>query len=435
MADITTASPTDSLRALSTVLLPVVAKGPIARRPRAVGLAERFGADQRAVEEMQRLRARYGPGPLRLRLPGRELALVLEPGDVHRVLNGSPEPFAPATSEKRGALNHFQPEGVLASSTEARADRRPLNEAALETGQTVHRHADAMTAAVEEEVDALLGHVSFTGALHWDAFAVTWWRIVRRVVLGHSARDDEQVTDDLQRLRRDANLAYLRPRRTRRRERFLRQLDAHVERAEPGSLVEMLAATGATPGEERHQQVPQWLFAFDAAAWASVRALALLAAHPSTAEQVRAELDHAPDLPLLRATVLESLRLWPTTPLILRETTQVTTWEAGTLDPGTSVVLFAPYFHRNDQRLAEAHRFAPELWLRERTDEEWPLVPFSGGPGMCPGRDVVLLVASLVLGRLLQRHGYAVQDGGLHPDRPLPGTLDMFRLRFTPAPA
>src|SRR5699024_6853467 len=98
-----------------------------------------------------------------------------------------------------------------------------------------------------------------------------------------------------------------------------------------------------------------------------------------------------PDLPQLRAVMLESLRLWPTTPMILREARETTVWRNGTLDAGTSVLIFAPFFHRDDEALPGAHRSAPELWLEDRDDTNWPLVSFSGGAGFCPGRNVVLL--------------------------------------------
>lgn len=178
----------------------------------------------------------------------------------------------------------------------------------------------------------------------------------------------------------------------------------------------MIAAIPAPP--ETEQQVPQWLFAFDAATWAGFRALGLLAAQPGAVDRARDELRGLPDLPFLRATVLESVRLWPTTPAILRDTTQDTEWEGGTLPAGASVLIFASYFHRDETRLPEAHRFAPELWLRERTDQDWPLVPFSGGPGICPGRNLVLLTTSLLLAGLVGRTRYQVEGAGLgHRER------------------
>ncbi|WP_413450777.1 cytochrome P450 [Georgenia phoenicis] len=424
-----TMSAPDAARALVNVLVPMVAGGAIARRPRVMGLAQRLDLDSRAVREMQRLRDRYGPGPVQV-LPGRGMALLLDPADVHRVLNGSPQPFSPASLEKRGALGHFQPAGVLVSSPQERVHRRPFNEQVLQAGKPVHDHGEHMAAVVAEEVDALLGHVDFAGELTWDSFAVAWWRIVRRIVLGDGARDDEQVTDDLLRLRKDGNWSYLKPRRTARMRRFLRRVEEYVGRAEPGSLAELTARTPAAPGTEPHQQVPQWLFAADAGAWSAFRALALLSTTPGATARARAELVRSPDLPYLRAAVLESLRLWPTTPLILRDTTEDTEWARGTLAAGSSVVVFAPFFHRDERNVPEAHRFAPELWLRERTDADWPLVPFSGGPAMCPGRNVVLLMASTVLGRLVAGRDYAVEGAPLRGDRPLPGSLSPFHLRF-----
>lgn len=419
---------TDHLRILSRVLLSPVVKGPIIRRPRAVDLAERLDLDSAGVTEMQRLRERHGAGPVRMNLLGRQIALLLSPEDVHRVLEGTPTPFTPATLEKRGALNHFEPESVLVSSAEKRLARRPLNEEVLETDRPVHRHAEAMTSAIEQEVASLLGHADFTGTLDWDAFLTAWSRIVRQIVLGAGSRDDHQITDDLRSLRQRGNLSYLAPQDRRRRERFHARLQHYVDRAEPGSLAAMVASASADGDTAPIQQIPQWLFAFDAGAWATFRALSLLTAHPGAVDTARAELGNATELPFLRATMLESLRLWPTTPLLLRDTTEETTWRTGTLESGTALVIFAPFFHRDDRTLATAHRFAPELWLQGRGEDDWPLVPFSGGPGMCPGRNVVLLTSSMVLGSL-------VRDRTLTAQKPLdtgslPGTLSPFSSRF-----
>jgi hypothetical protein len=80
---------------------------------------------------MQLVRDRYGPGPVLLAIPGRNVALVLSGDHVTRVLEGSPEPFAVASREKRAALSHFQPQGVLVSHGAERIDRRRFNEAVL----------------------------------------------------------------------------------------------------------------------------------------------------------------------------------------------------------------------------------------------------------------------------------------------------------------
>jgi hypothetical protein len=76
------ASTLDTTRVITTVVLPLAARGMLLRRPPVVALAERLDLDRRAVRLLQRLRARYGPGLLRLRVPGRSVALVLSPEGV-----------------------------------------------------------------------------------------------------------------------------------------------------------------------------------------------------------------------------------------------------------------------------------------------------------------------------------------------------------------
>jgi cytochrome P450 len=356
-------------------------------------------------------------------LPGRTLALPLAGEDARRVLTESPGPFALATREKRAALAHFQPHGVLASDGARRAERRRFNEAVLVPEDDRPPDGDRYAAVVEAELAPLADAPVLTAA----DIVPMWWRIVRRVVLGDAGRDDEETTDLLLRLRRAANWAYLHPKRPAERDLFLGRLAAYVERAEPGSLAARVAAMPAGADVDAVQQLPQWLFAFDAGALATIRALALAATHP----------DAGLDEPWgARASVLESLRLWPTTPAILREVTTPTRLRSVELAEGTSVVIYAPFFHRDDERLPDADRFHPARWQDGRTvDEAVPVVPFSAGPGQCPGRNVVLHVAACALDVLARRPRHLVSRPRLDPNCPLPGTLDPFSLRFGAAGA
>jgi cytochrome P450 len=421
----------ETLGVLVGVVGPPVARGAILRRRMAVGLTARLELDRRAIHRMQRLRHRYAPGPLMLRMPGPPRALILDPDHVRRVLDESPDPFAPDSLEKRAALAHFEPQGVLISHGGDRSARRHFNEAVLEPRRPVHHLASRFARIADEESERLLaeGH----GAFGWAQFTRAWHRMVRRVVLGDGARDDTRLTDELRRLRGRANWVVL-PIARRLRRRFQHRLEMHLRRAEPGSLAAVMAATPADARSAPAGQVPQWLFAFDSAGIATARALALLAAHPEVMSRAREESSStgAHPLPLLRAAVLESLRLWPTTPLVLRETTGTTQWETGSMPPGTGVVIYAPLFHRDGERQPFADRFAPELWLDAGAESDWPLIPFSRGPAACPGRQLALLAASAMLATLLRPSELRLVAPDLAPDRPLPGTLDHFALRFAP---
>lgn len=426
------ASALDTLAFAADVFLPVFAKGVIVRRPWVEGMWARTGVEDRGVRRMQRLRDKYGDGPLVLGLPVRRQAVVLSPGDVHRVLRESPQPFSTASSEKRAALGHLEPKGALVSDGAERADRRRFNEEVLDHGHCVHGMADALLPIVREEAAAIRRVARQRGVLDWEAFSQGWFRMVRRVVFGDAAREDHALSEMTYGLRKAANWAFLRPRRTVLRERFFDRIGKYLDLAEPGSLAARAAQVRKTPTTEPHQQVAQWLFAFDPAGMATFRALALLAAHP---EQGRAARDEAlagdpRQLPLLRAAVLEALRLWPTTPMILRQTTDATHWEAGAMSRRSGVLIYVPFFHRDETRLPFAHRFTPDLWLRERGDADWPLVPFSGGPAICPARHLVQMLASAMLAALIdQQVPLLVQPRALDTAR-LPATLDHFTLRF-----
>jgi len=157
------------------------------------------------------------------------------------------------------------------------------------------------------------------------------------------------------------------------------------------------------------------------------RALALLGSHREHYRRAREG-----DLPLLRAAVLESLRLWPTTPLVLRETRTATEWRNGTMPAGTAIVIFAPFFHRNAERLPFADRLAPEIWRNDRPIGDWPLIPFSEGPARCPGKDLVLLLTTSVLSHLVSIPRLELrQTRKLDSSQTLPASLNHFALRFS----
>ncbi|WET82356.1 cytochrome P450 [Amycolatopsis sp. QT-25] len=426
------ASLQDTVRVALRVVLPMLAGGVIKRRPRVMAAAQRLQLDRSAVHLLSELRSRYGPGPLRLRVPGRTFDLALSGEDVGEVLAAAPVPFNPSTKEKRAALGHFQPHGVLISGAVDRPPRREFTEEVLEPGRPLHHLAFPFATAIAEEAASLRDG----GTLDWDTFTVAWWRMVRRVTLGDSAADDDALTDALARLRKDANWAYAHPRRDRLHDRFRTRLIGHLERAETGSLAEAVASAG--PAGERTMevvadQVAHWLFAYDAAGIVTFRALALLATHPAALERAGEEVAAA-DLTVpnqftyLRACALESVRLWPTTPALLRESTAETPWGPA----GTTILIFTPFFHRDPGSLPYADRFEPGIWLDGSAAANPALVPFSAGPAICPGRDLVLFCASTMLAHLIRDRRFELTSGAvLGPERPLPATLDNFHLKFS----
>ncbi|MFI6043772.1 cytochrome P450 [Nocardia sp. NPDC051321] len=428
-------------RAVSTLIdlgFAPIAAGVIARRRPMMAVLERVQADARAVRRMRQLRRAHGRGPVELVLPGRRIIVVIDPDDVGAVLEQSPFPFHPANREKRAALRHFQPHAVLASEGSIRAERRTLNETALATGQPLHHLAEPFTAVIAEEARALTTTALRHGRLDAAQFTIEWWRLVRRLVLGDQARFDDTITDQLWKLRSAANWSFLGFPHPRLREKFTERLYDYAETASPETLLGALTKTPATGAADPIGQVPHWLFAFDAAGIALTRTLALLATHP---EQRARALAEAGDLgnpalrPYLRACMLESVRLWPTTPTILRDTTEDTQWRCGeerfTIDGGAAVLIAVPAFHRDEQLLPFAHDFTPDIWLDGRAEQYPQLVPFSAGPAECPGRNLVLFVTSTLLAQLIGNADFTLRSTPAPtPGRPLPVTFNNFGLDF-----
>ncbi|WP_245515465.1 cytochrome P450 [Rhizobium deserti] len=419
----------DTVLVLSTIVLPIFARGVIIRRPWAERWAARLNLDLRAVKLLQRLRRKYGSQPLLLRIPYRPDLLLLAPEDVDYVLQSSPDPFATATREKRAALSHLESNNVLISDPPERVMRRPYHEQALATQERIHPLAERFKEVIDEEIAGILDcqKSGLFGHLDWNVFSAAWFRIVRRVVLGDGGRQDEALTQQVNRLRSRANWAFLLRKDEGQLRAFQQKLRVYVDRAEPGSL---LAAAPKARNVDPESQVAQWLFAFDPTGMATFKTLALLATHPHYLRQARNEASlHAPDLPFTRTCLLEALRLWPTTPAILREITDARCVDGEDIDKGTGVLIFTPFFHRDDERWVLAHRMDPETWNSGNALPAKGLVPFSAGRAICPAHNLVPLLASLTLAAVISRVAIRLVSPVLNP-KILPATLNHFDLRF-----
>ncbi|MBY5706164.1 cytochrome P450 [Rhizobium leguminosarum] len=427
-ARINRASWIDTLRVVAAVMVPTAAKGVIIRRPIMERLAQRQGLDTSAVRQMQRLVRKYGRAPLLLPIPFRPELLILDPADVSTVLHCSPQPFATATWEKRAALAHFEPKNVLISDASRRAELRPIHEHALASADRLHPSSARFKTIVDSELPEILDGIGADrpNELDWSAFSQAWFRFVRRTVLGDRARNDVTLTKTLDDLRTRANWAFAASIDRRKLRRYQQQLDQYLRQPEEGSLISRLPKGSDFDLES---QVAQWLFAFDAAGIAVFRTLALLACHPSYwAKAVDEVKDPELDRPFTRSCLLEALRLWPTTPVILRELTEDIKSGDRTVMRGTGVIIFAPFFHR-DPELAYANRMEPSIWGTNDTLPAVGFVPFSAGAAICPAHNLVPAIASFAIGALLSEADITLLQPFLTVDD-LPGTLNHFDIRL-----
>lgn len=427
--DLPSVSLADSVQFNELVIVPNALQGLFKRRPGPVAAATKVDLDGRAIRLVAKLRKKHGPGPVWVRVMTDKALLCLDTADVARTLDGSPHPFASDPAAKRKGMSHFQPDALTLSRGELWADRRAFAEAVLESPAEVHTLAPQIQAVVGEEIDALLEGLE---ALEFDAWHAAFRRIVRRVVLGDAAADDEELTTLLATLMGEAN--GLPDGESEAYAPYMERLAGYVAGAQAGSLVSLFEAAPSDPDTRVEGQVTHWLFAMqDTLALNCLRALALLCTHPEQKALAAAELGRK-RMPYLAACLQEAMRLYPTTPLLSRELLVDVAWNGSSVPAGTQVLIVNGFHHRDRDAFDYADRFAPEAWTEGDAGSERAFNHFSSGPQGCPGRNLALLVGTAVLARTLRRWPDVVATAGtgsLHDDRALPYSLNPFALEFT----
>ncbi len=122
--------------------------------------------------------------------------------------------------------------------------------------------------------------------------------------------------------------------------------------------------------------------------------------------------------------------VWPTTPLIARETIEETTLAGQKLDEGTQVMILNAFNHRDRERVPDADRFNPQRW--EGGARDYRYNHLSNGSQDCPGGPMVLLIGKAVLARMLDEYELGLEEPELK--QPLPEMLDFFDIRFSAEP-
>ena len=431
--DFPRASIVEGVRFTAQVAVPNVIQGLFRRRATAVAIAARTGADKLAAGFMAGLKRSYGDGPVWIKVAKNDAVLVLGEAGIRRVLGESPDPFASDPEPKRSGMAHFQPDALTISREPAWQPRRAFAEAVLDTGKPLHRLADRFAAVSVEEATRL------SGELDWDAFNAAVRTVTRRVVLGDEAAGDAELSELLGELMDKSNPPgkgdddlYA---------RFLHKLREHVSAAREGSLAG-LAADAPAPGGDLAGQLTHWLFALgDTLAINAFRCLAVLAAQTQVRGRVLRELDGVAletgqgiaSLSLLGGCLEEAMRLWPTTPMLSRETTRELDWDGVTVPAGTQFLIVNAFNHR-DPALANADLFAPDEWVTGEAAKSWQFNHFSHGPQGCPGTGLATLVGKAMIAAILREHDVAYRGPSLEAGKPLPHSLDFFSLKVTLSP-
>lgn len=433
-ADFRHASLVEGVRFTAQVGVPNVLQGLFKKRPVVATVASAAKVDAFGYLLVEGLVKRLGPGPFYIRVAKDEALLLHDPADIEFVLSQSPDPFASDPDAKKKGMSAFQPDALTLSRGDLWRNRRDFAEHVLATGKPLHPLAETFVSVAEEAAAGLARRESFA----FDDLNAVFQRITRQVVFGEAAADDEALTELLGTLMAAGNSTPGKP--AVGYDDLVAQIQAYVDAPDADSLVGRFADAPHSGATDVAGQAIHWLFAMgDTLPTNLHRTLALLATHPEQLHEVRVELDAADltnaadvaGLDYLGGCILDTMRLWPTTPLFGRVTTRDVVFPGGeVLKANTQVLIDNAFNHRNRGRIAYADRFAPGEWASGNAGASWLFNFFSHGPQGCPGAGLSIFLGQAFLARLLAGRTPLV-GVELDPGKSLPHALDVFGLRIS----
>ena len=393
--------------------------------------------DPLAVKFCQALRAKYRSGYIYTYLIRNKSLLVFDYNGIKQVLDNSPVLYADPDLKRMG-MSHFQPNAVTISRGDEWKDRRQFNESVLESSNKVHEDAEIFLNIIRLEIGTLLeGDCKRIG---WEAFDRLFKRVTLQVIFGRSARTDTELTDRLDRMMRESNRVFLLG-KSKDFDAFYARIRAYFTKPEAGSLIARCSHAPSSPVTREENQVPHWMFAtMETLATNTLRALALIVAHPRIEENVRIQLARYTELSTydigslqyLRGCLQDAMRLWPTTALLARLMLADDQLAGNTVPAKTQVVILNSFLHRDSETQPFADRFAPEQWLE--TETNYHFNHLSNGRQVCAGKYLALFLGTAVLAEFLRKGRYKLLRPLLDPLKPLPHAFNEFRIRLERIP-
>ena len=400
-------------------------------------LLDTIHPDPLAVKFCQRLRAKYQTKYIFTYLIRNKSLLVFDDEGTKHVLDNSPFTYADPDLKRMG-MSHFQPNALTISRGDEWKDRRRFNESVLDSENLVHRNADTFLETIRAETGAVLSRES--GHLVWEDFDRLFKRITLQVIFGTGAQTETGLTESLVRMMRESNRVFLLG-KSKDFDAFYERVRTYLANAEPASLSGRCSHAPSSTVTRQENQVPHWMFAMmETLATNTLRALALISAHPRVEERVRIQLARFGELSAsdigslkyLRGCLQDAMRLWPTTAILARLMLADDRLAGATVPAKTQVIILNNFLHRDSETQPFADRFAPEQWLESETDYHFNHL--SNGQQVCAGKYLALFLGTAVLAQFLQTRRYRLVRPALDPLKPLPHSLNEFLIKLERVP-
>uniref|UniRef100_A0A914DG29 Cytochrome P450 n=1 Tax=Acrobeloides nanus TaxID=290746 RepID=A0A914DG29_9BILA len=143
--------------------------------------------------------------------------------------------------------------------------------------------------------------------------------------------------------------------------------------------------------------------------------LHLMGTHPEIQAKVHEEIDYVVGetprevtfedigrLKYLEACLKETLRLYPSVPLIARQATEEIKVCNYTLPVGTAVVINPSMVHRDPKYWPDPDVFNPERFIETELKHPYCYIPFSAGSRNCIGQRFAMMEEKCVIARILR---------------------------------
>ncbi len=203
-----------------------------------------------------------------------------------------------------------------------------------------------------------------------------------------------------------------------------------IRPADKGDLLSMfMAAKDEDTGESmsdaqiRDELMTMFIAGHETSAITLTWALIELSRHPEITTRLQAELDSVlavraptladlPMLPTVTQVIKETLRLYPPTLFISRQSHQPMPLGGKTVGKNDLLTLVIAQIQRDPRYFDDPLEFRPERFVGdfERSLPKGVYMPFGAGPRICIGNGFALLEMQLVLATLMQRFTFTLAD-------------------------
>ncbi|CAK9185703.1 unnamed protein product [Ilex paraguariensis] len=172
-----------------------------------------------------------------------------------------------------------------------------------------------------------------------------------------------------------------------------------------------------------------YLAGYETSSTSAVWTLMLLALNPEWQTRVRAEISEVcgkqlpnaailPKMKTLTMVINESMRLYPTAPIITREALQEMKFGGLTIPKGVTIWTFLPMLHQDPEIWGpDANKFNPERFANGVTAAcKLPQVfmPFGFGPRLCLGMPFALAELKILLTLLISNFSFSISPTYQH---------------------